>query len=287
MMLSTVLLMVAEKNRFWRFGGDGVDDALHVRPEAHVEHAVGLVEDEGVDLVEQDVALAQHVEQAARGGDQQVDALADALGLRVVGHAAEDGDDAAAAVGGQRLADLLDLAAQLAGRGDDEGGRMRLLAVDDHRRAHVLEDRQHEGGRLAGARLGAAHDVAAGEHARDGVLLDRRRLVVAHGGHAGEQLALEPERGERRDLDLGGRARRAARRACAPCRSRRRPGRRGRGRGRGHARRGPCRRGRRAAGGRPGGRGSRRALAGPLAALGRAGRRLRRVGVAGAGGGRV
>ena len=28
---------------------------------------------------------------------------------------------------------------------------------------------------------------------------------VAHGGHAGEQLALEPERGERGDLDLGGR----------------------------------------------------------------------------------
>ena len=176
MMLSTVLLIVAEKNRFWRCGGDGVDDALHVRPEAHVEHAVGLVEHERVDLVQQDVALAEHVEQAAGGGDQEVDALADALGLRVVRDAAEDGDDAAAAVGGQRLADLLDLAAQLAGRGDDEGRRMRLLAVDDHRLAHVLEDGQHEGGRLAGARLGAAHDVAAGEHARDGMLLDRRRL---------------------------------------------------------------------------------------------------------------
>ena len=186
-------------------GGNGVDDALHVRPEAHVEHAVGFVEHERVDLVQQDVALAEHVEQAARGRDQQVDALADALGLRVVGNAAEDGDDAAAAVGGQRLADLLDLAAELAGGGDDEGGRMRLLAVDDHRLLHVLEDGQHEGGRLAGARLGAAHDVAAGEHARDGVLLDRRRVHVAHGGDAGEQSAFEAEHGERRDLDLGGR----------------------------------------------------------------------------------
>ena len=186
-------------------GGDGVDDALHVGPEAHVEHAVGLVEDERVDLVEQDVALAEHVEQAAGGRDQEVDALADALGLRVVGNAAEDGDDAAAAVGGQRLADLLDLAAQLAGRSDDQSRRMRLLAVHDHRRAHVLEDGQHEGGRLAGARLGAAHDVAAGEHARDGVLLDRRGVDVAHSGHAGQQLAFEAERGERRDLDLGGR----------------------------------------------------------------------------------
>ena len=82
---------------------------------------------------------------------------------------------------------------------------MRLLAVDDHRLAHVLEDGQHEGGRLAGARLGAAYDVAAGEHTRDGVLLDRRRLLVAHGGDAGEQLAFEAECGERRDLDLWGR----------------------------------------------------------------------------------
>ena len=57
---------------------DGVDDALHVRPEAHVEHAVGLVQDERVDLVQQDVTLAEHVEQAAWRGDQQVDALADA-----------------------------------------------------------------------------------------------------------------------------------------------------------------------------------------------------------------
>ena len=60
-------------------------------------------------LVEQDVALAQHVEQAAGRGDQQIDAAAHLLRLRVVGHAAEDGDDAAAAVGGERLADLLDL----------------------------------------------------------------------------------------------------------------------------------------------------------------------------------
>ena len=83
---------------------------------------------------------------------------------------------------------------------------MRLLAVDDHRLTHVLQDGQHEGGRLAGARLGAAHDVAAGEHARDGVLLDRCRLRVAHRGDAGEQLAFEAQCRERRDLDLGGRS---------------------------------------------------------------------------------
>ena len=240
-------------------GGDGVDDALHVRPEAHVEHAVGLVEHERVDLVQQDVALAEHVEQAARGRDQQVDALADALGLRVVGDAAEDGDDAAAAVGGQRLADLLDLAAQLAGRGDDEGGRMRLLAVDDHRR------RSCSGGWAARRRPSCRCPSGRSPRRRG------RRARAGWRAPGSASGPRSPWRRRRRAACLRGRARRtpgsrprgpdrqAARRACAPCRTRRRPGRRGRGRGRDHARRGPCRRGRRGAGGRPGGHGSRRA----------------------------
>ena len=37
---------VAEKRSVCRFGGQQRDDAAHVVDEAHVEHAVGLVEDE-------------------------------------------------------------------------------------------------------------------------------------------------------------------------------------------------------------------------------------------------
>ena len=36
----------------------------------------------------------------------------------------------------------------------------------------ALEHRQHEGGRLAGAGLGAGEQVAAGEDERDGLRLD-------------------------------------------------------------------------------------------------------------------
>ena len=183
-------------------GRDRVDDALHVGPEAHVEHAVGLVEHQGVDVVQEDVALAQHVEQAARRGDQQVDALADALGLRVVGHPAEDGHDAAPAVGAERLADLLDLPAEFAGRGHDEGGGVGDAAVGYGRACHALENGQDESGRLAGTGLRTAHHVATVEDARDGLFLDRRGLHVAHRGHAGEQLAFEAESGEGRDIDL-------------------------------------------------------------------------------------
>ena len=42
-----------------------------------------------------------------------------------------------------------------------------------------MEDRQEEGCGLAGARLGAPHEVPLGLHDGDGVLLDGRRLLVS------------------------------------------------------------------------------------------------------------
>ena len=49
--------MVAEKSSVWRLLRQARDDLAHVVDEAHVEHAVGLVEHEDRDLVEPDMAL--------------------------------------------------------------------------------------------------------------------------------------------------------------------------------------------------------------------------------------
>ena len=57
-------------------------DALDVREKAHVEHAVGLVEDEGLDLVQLDDLLTHEVPQAARRRDEDVRAALDCLDLR-------------------------------------------------------------------------------------------------------------------------------------------------------------------------------------------------------------
>ena len=48
------------------------DDAVDGGAEAHVEHAVGLVEDEDLDVGERDRAARQQVLEAAGGGDDQV-----------------------------------------------------------------------------------------------------------------------------------------------------------------------------------------------------------------------
>ncbi len=79
---------------------------------------------------------------------------------------------------------LLHLGGQLTRGGEDEhadGVPVALLVVGLGGGALVeaLEDRQHERGRLAGARLGAREQVATGKDVGDGFALDRRGLGVA------------------------------------------------------------------------------------------------------------
>ena len=101
--------------------GRGVEQALHRGQEAHVGHAVGLVDHDQVDLVELDVAALDEVLEATGAGDEHVDALAQGLALGAVADAAVDGDGAATAGGQQRLQLLVDLLGQLAGRGRGRG----------------------------------------------------------------------------------------------------------------------------------------------------------------------
>ena len=54
--------------------GQKTDDALDVWNEAHVEHAVGLIEHQHLDLRQVDGALLHVVEQAARRGHHDFDA---------------------------------------------------------------------------------------------------------------------------------------------------------------------------------------------------------------------
>ena len=81
---------MAENSSVWRSRRHCGDDLPHVVDEAHVEHAVGLVEDEDRDLVEPDMALVAQVEQAPGRGDQDVDAGLQRLHLVMLVDAAED-----------------------------------------------------------------------------------------------------------------------------------------------------------------------------------------------------
>ena len=119
--------------------------------------------------------LPHVVEQPARRGDEDLDAGAQRFLLRPHRRAADEQADAQLGVVRQAQADVVDLLGQLARRRDDQ--RLRRAARQVH---ELMQDRQQEGGGLAGAGLGGGDQVAAGEDGGDGLGLDGRRLRVTH-----------------------------------------------------------------------------------------------------------
>ena len=96
------------------------EHALDVGDEAHVEHAVGLVEHEDLDAREIDVALAVMVEQAAGRGDEDVDAALQLRGLRAEADAAEQHHRRELQVLAVGLDRRFDLRRELARRREDQ-----------------------------------------------------------------------------------------------------------------------------------------------------------------------
>jgi len=71
-----------------------LDDAADIREEAHVEHAVDFIEDEEIDGIEAEGAAFDVVEQASRGGDNNVHAGFEVVDLATVGDAAVEQEGA-------------------------------------------------------------------------------------------------------------------------------------------------------------------------------------------------
>jgi hypothetical protein len=181
-------------------GGHGHQrhDALDVRDEAHVEHAVGFVEHEDLDLAQVDALLLDVVEEPAGRRDEDLDAGAHDRELLLDVDAAEHAGRPDARVLAVGLDRLLDLDRQLARRREDQ----RADRVAGRREACVrvalqaLEDREDEGRGLAGARLGGTEHVVAGDDDRDGLLLDGRGFGVALVHDGAEEFGREAEIGE-------------------------------------------------------------------------------------------
>ena len=165
--------------------------------EAHVEHAVGLVEHEKLDIAEAQRIALHEIEQPARRGDQDVDAVEQRADLRTHRHAA-DGERRpqmqVAPIGAEAVEDL---AGQFARRAEHENA-----AALAHRRprlgGELMQDRQREGRGLAGSGLGDADDVAARHQERDGLGLDRGWREVFFLGEGTCDGVVEIEVSERR-----------------------------------------------------------------------------------------
>ena len=133
-------------------------DALDIRNESHVEHAIGFVDHQQLDPGEQEPAASEMIEQSARRRDEHVDAAGE-LGILIVErHSADDQGDVELLAGAVFFEAFLNLRGKLARRLEDQRAR------HSRARAAILEHRDHrqrEGGGLAGAGLGDAEHVAA------------------------------------------------------------------------------------------------------------------------------
>ena len=142
-----------------------------------------------------EAALFVQVEQAARRGDEDFDAATDLLDLRLDVDAAVDAEAAQGQVLAVRLDRFEHLNRQFARRCQhqdaDRVARRRRARVGEGQDA--LQQRQGERGGLAGAGLGAAHQVLAREDDGDGLRLDRRRRGVSLVGDGFQQVGGEAE----------------------------------------------------------------------------------------------
>ena len=169
--------------------GQHRDDLADIADEAHVEHAIGFVEHQDFHTRQVDRALLQVIEQPARGGDQDIDPVLQLADLRIDADAAEYHHRGQLGVLAVIAKALLDLGRQFAGRGQHQRANRRAALRIAHRRlvAQPLQDRQRKAGGLAGAGLGAAHQVATAEHGRNGLRLDRRGKGIAALGNGANE----------------------------------------------------------------------------------------------------
>jgi hypothetical protein len=175
-------------------GRHGAQDAFDIGQETHVEHAVGLVEDQQLHLVQAGVALLEVVEESARRGHEDGRGVgAQVAGLVAEADAAEDVEDAHAGALGDLGEFVGDLDGQFTGGDEHEGDD----AAAGRQLAGVLHGGDAEGGRLAGARAGLGQKVAAGEEVRDGLGLDGAGRLVPHRGDGVEGSRAELEFTER------------------------------------------------------------------------------------------
>ncbi|VVN29078.1 hypothetical protein PS619_04726 [Pseudomonas fluorescens] len=164
-------------------GRQAREDFLHVVHEAHVEHAVGFVEDEDFHVGQINAALAAQIEQTTRAGNEHVDATGHGLNLWVHADAAEDAGADEFQVTGVDLEALVYLGREFAGRGQDQYARLARAMTLGFVRVTVgeqpLQDRKGETAGFTGTCLCRNHQVATLQHGGNGPLLHRSRLGIA------------------------------------------------------------------------------------------------------------
>ena len=165
---------------------------LDVRPKTDVQHPVGLVEDHEADLAEHQRAAADQIQHPAGRADDDLGPTAKVLDLLADRLPAVNAHHVDVSPGGKLGALVADLDGQLAGGDEDQRLRVGRLRP----RLEAFEDRDAEGGRLAGARLRLAHQVDARQRLGNQPGLDGRRFEILGLIQRGQHHLGKPHAGE-------------------------------------------------------------------------------------------
>ena len=155
------------------------ENARDTGEESEVSHVIGLVEHRDLDGAEVDDLLLHEVFEASGARDDDVDAAAERLLLRLLAHAAEDRHDREA--GGIRERDdgRRDLRRELARRGEHEAARASGRAAGGRGSGQSGDERKRERDGLARAGAAAAEHIAPRKSVRQRVALDGEGLRLA------------------------------------------------------------------------------------------------------------
>ena len=170
-----------------------LEDRVQILGEAHVEHLVRFVQHQHAQVRELQRAALDVIQGASRRGDDDAGAAFERADLLRDRRAAVDRQHGDAEAPGVLVDRFRHLHRQLTRRHEHEpAGLLSPIGLA----AEPLEHRQREGGGLAGAGGRLPEQILAGDQERDGLALDRRRLLVPERRDRGSQLVDQPEPAE-------------------------------------------------------------------------------------------
>ena len=158
------------------FGRHRFHDLLDGRQKPHVQHAVRFIDHQDFYTIQSGVSPIQMIQQAARTGDDHLDALLQGLFLRLHAHAAVNRGGSQGRKFPQRIHHVVDLFGQFTRRCDDQGARPAAARLFHSQQ--VVQNRKHKSGRFAGAGLGRADHITPRQNRRDGGRLDWRCFLI-------------------------------------------------------------------------------------------------------------
>ena len=142
-------------------------NAADGRKESHVEHAVGFVEDEHLDVAQVGEAAIGEILQASGSRDDERGSGTESLNLSFLGDAADHERGLGHVLAAQLFVLFVDLHRKFTSRQQDQSVRLTRGLFAEH-----FDDGDQEGEGFAGSGLGGADDVFAIESGLDGALLN-------------------------------------------------------------------------------------------------------------------